>query len=104
MFKDLFVNAIHTKRKLRVTFFSKEDGGNLVRNCAPMDYGPSSRAKEKNDRFHLWDYGSDKGKHTLSLPPEQIVNMEVLDDGFSPAEFVTWTPKWIVTRDWGAFS
>ena len=69
-----------------------------------MDYGPSRRAKEKNDRFHLWDYDSDTGRHTLSLPPEQIVDMEVLGDGFSPDEFVTWTPDWFVARDWGAFS
>lgn len=69
-----------------------------------MDYGPSRRAKEKNDRYHMWDYDSDTGRHTLSLPPEQIVNIELLDETFDPSEFVTWPPSWIVSRNWGAFS
>jgi hypothetical protein len=29
-----FVQGIHSKQKLRVTFFSKEDSGQLVRVCA----------------------------------------------------------------------
>lgn len=104
MYQSLFINAIHERWKIRVTFFSKEDGGNLTRLCAPMDYGPSRRAKEKNDRYHMWDYDSDTGRHTLSLPPEQIVNIELLEETFNPSEFVTWTPNWIISRDWGVFS
>lgn len=102
--KDGFVGAIHSKNKIRLTFHSKEDGHALIRVCAPMDYGPSTRAHNKSDRFHSWDYDSDTEQHTLSLPPEQVISIEVLPDTFDPAEFVTWDTNWIVKRDWGKYS
>ncbi len=55
MYKEAFISAIHAKKKVRLTFYSKDDGGTIVRTCAPMDYGPSRRAHEKNDRYHVWD-------------------------------------------------
>ncbi len=105
MFKEIFVKAIHEKVKVKVTFFSKDDGGLLERVCAPMDYGPSRRSKKKDDRYHMWDYESNSGnQHTLSLPVDQIKNIEILNDHFDPAEFVTWPPNWLIPRDWGEFS
>ena len=105
--EEQFINAIHARRKIRLTFYSKEDVGVLIRTCAPMDFGPSRRAKEKNNRFHVWDYDSDTRTHTLSLNPEQIVSIEVLEENFEPSEFITWdTSKstWFVKRDWGLYS
>ena len=105
--KDSFVAAIHAKQKVRLTFFSKEDGHTLVRTCAPMDFGPSRRTKNKEDRYHLWDYESDTSTHTLSLLPGQVVSIEVLEEVFDPSEFVTWsttTSPWFVRRDWGTHS
>lgn len=105
--KESLIAAIHSKRRLRLTFYSKEDGGQLVRTCAPMDFGPSRRAKDKSDRYHLWDYDSDTGRHTLSLLPGQVVNIQVLSDHFEPSEFVTWSTAaspWFVPRNWGPHS
>jgi hypothetical protein len=105
--KDTFIEAIHTKHKLRLTFYSKEDGQNLVRTCAPMDYAPSRRAKDQSDRYHFWDYDSDTKRHTLSLLPEQVQNIEVLPEVFDPVEFVTWSTTespWFIQRDWSSFS
>lgn len=104
MFQGDFISAIHSKAKVRLTFFSKEDGHSLTRLCAPMDFGPSRRAHNKSDRYHLWDYESDKSNHTLSLLPDQVVNMEFLDEEFCPSEFVTWRANWVIARDWGAYS
>lgn len=107
MMKDDFINAMHTKKKVRVTFFSKEDSGILIRKCAPMDYGPSRRAKDQDDRFHLWDYESDTNQHTLSLNPSQVRSIEILAESFEPSEFITWDTKkspWFVNRDWGEYS
>lgn len=107
MIQEQFINAIHNKRKIRLYFYSKQDTSTLIRVCAPMDYGPSRRAKENNDRFHLWDYESDTRNHVLSLSPEQIVRLEVLEDQFEPSEFITWDTKkspWFVMRDWGLYS
>jgi len=107
MFKDSFIQAIREKRKVRLTFFSKEDGRPLTRLCAPMDYGPSRRAHDKSDRYHLWDYESDSKQHNLPLLPAQVHQIEVLDETFDPAEFVTWSTTdspWFVSRDWGPYS
>ena len=101
---DTFLAAIHSRNRLLLTFYSKEDGRPLTRTCAPMDYGPSSRATNKADRFHFWDYDSDKARHTLSLLPEQVIEIEVLSTTFDPTEFVTWPPNWIVPRNWGLLS
>jgi len=84
---------------VRVTFYSKEDQTVLVRTCAPMDFAPSSRATDKSDRFHFWDYDSDKYSHTLSLLPNQVHSIEILPDRFVPT-FVTWHPNWTVSRTW----
>lgn len=99
-----FVSGIHTQTKIMLTFFSKEDRSQLVRTCAPMDFGPSRRAKNPADRYHFWDYDSDTGRHTLSLLPEQVVNMQLMDEHFDPAEFVTWNAQWFLPRDWGVYS
>ena len=102
--KEEFVGAIHSRNKIRLTFNSKEDGHAITRLCAPMDYGPSTRAHDKSDRFHSWDYDSDTTRHTLSLLPEQVISIEVLPETFDPSEFVTWSPNWIVRRGWGQYS
>ena len=105
--KDRFIAAIHARKKIKVVFYSKEDGTFLTRLCAPMDYGPSRRARDGRDRFHAWDYESDTGQHTLPLLPEQIKEITVLEEKFEPAEFITWDVKrspWFVKRDWGIYS
>lgn len=100
-----FVDALLNKKKVLLTFFSKEDGTHLLRTCAPMDFGPSRRAKDQSDRYHLWDYDSDQRNHVLSLLPNQIVKIEPLDESFDPAEFITWSPiSWFLPRDWGQYS
>lgn len=102
-----FLNAIQSKQLVRLSFYSKEDRGLLVRLCAPMDFGPSRRAHDQSDRYHLWDFESDTKNHTLSLKPEQIESIAVLDQSFDPATFITWsttTSAWFVKRDWGTFS
>lgn len=104
MYKDRFIQAIHSEQKVSFSFFSKEDGHILTRKCAPMDFGPSRRAKNKADRYHLWDYESDTKSHTLSLLPNQVQNIIVLDEKFNPSEFVSWEPDWFIVRDWGIYS
>jgi hypothetical protein len=105
--KASFICAIHNKQKIQVTFYSNDDNSAIVRKCAPMDFGPSRRAKLKNDRFHFWDYESDKQNHTLSLNPEQIIKIEILNELFNPRDFITWDTKnspWFIERDWGSYS
>ncbi len=105
---ETFIRAIHDKRRVRITFYSKEDGGLLSRQCAPLDFGPSRRAKNKSNRYHSWDFESDSGaNHVLNLEPANVVKIELLPDGFDPGQIITWDTKkspWFVERDWGAHS
>ncbi|HAV5317769.1 hypothetical protein ABTP12_14815 [Acinetobacter baumannii] len=103
----IFKQAIHSKNKVKLIFYSKEDGKNLERICAPMDFGPSRRSKNKDERYHLWDYESDQSNHVLSLLPIQVINIEILNNNFDPSEFITWDVKkspWFYIRDWGHHS
>ncbi len=104
---DGFIKAIREKRLVSVRFYSKEDGKVIERKCVPLDYGPSRRAKLKNNRFHFWDIESDKQNHVLSLNPEQIEMILILDDKFQPEKIVIWDTKksrWLIERDWGDVS
>lgn len=102
--KEDFIKAIKNKQKIRITFYSQEDMGNIIRVCAPMDFGPSRKSLDNTDKYHMWDYESDQGPHTLSLPQEQVKNIEVLSENFDPTEFVKWEPNWFISRDWGDLS
>ncbi len=100
-----FISALEARKKVKLTFFSKEDDHEVVRTCAPMDYGPSRRARDGFDRYHFWDYDDpDQQPHTLSLRPEQITSIQATDEHFDPSEFVTWPPAWFHPRDWGTYS
>ncbi|MFZ3053338.1 MAG: hypothetical protein WA099_08005 [Sulfuricurvum sp.] len=99
---DIFLRGIHEKRYLFVDFVAKEDGQLRKRKCVPFDYGESRKYRDGKDRFHFYDLDSPDGKHNLSLLPEQIQKLDVLNDVFNPADYVTWTPiNWIVKRNWG---
>jgi hypothetical protein len=103
----IFVEGIHSKTMVTLTYFSKEDGRQLVSPCAPMDVGPSRRAADQSDRYHSWDYESDGKNHVLSLLPDQIIRIEATTVRFDPADFVTWNLQkspWFLPRDWGRFS
>jgi len=101
------IAAIHSRRTVRVTWPSKDDGGFIqTRRCAPMDYGPARISNDGMPRYHFWDLESDSGaNHVLSLRDHQITSVDVLDEEFDPAEFVSWTPNWHVPRSsWGPFN
>jgi hypothetical protein len=101
---NVFIDGIIGMKKVTLNFFSKEDGRVLTRLCAPMDFGPSRRAKDKSDRYHFWDYESDTRNHVLSLVPGQVQSIDATDEQFEPLEFMTWPPNWFYARDWGQFS
>lgn len=105
--QNIFIGAIHSKNKVLLKFFSKEDGTQISRICAPMDFGPSRRAKDKSDRFHFWDFKSDIKNHTLSLLPDQVISIDLISENFSPFDFITWNTlnsPWYIKREWGVHS
>lgn len=102
--KEHFLKAIREKKVLRVRVNSYEKGI-IIRKCIPFDFGPSSRCNDELNRFHFWDLDSPDGSHNLSIHPEQLLEIKILDERFDPKDYVTWKPtNWVVKRDWGAFS
>lgn len=100
---DTFIKAIHEKRMLKVKVNSIEKGI-ILRKCIPFDYGPSRKYNDKQNRHHFYDLDSPNGSHNLSILPSQLITIEILDETFDPKDYITWQPKWIVSRDWGNFS
>lgn len=84
-----FLAALQDKKKVWVKFYSKADSGVLERTCAPMDYGSGGAPQDGLNRYWLWDYASNTGLHTLGLLPQQIVDLQMLGEGFDPAQFVS---------------
>ena len=61
-FENTMKEAIIQKKKLRVSFYSKEDNAVIERLCAPFDIGPSRISHNKSNRYHFWDYERKKKK------------------------------------------
>ncbi len=98
-----FLEAINNKLILQITFDSKEKGI-IKRTCIPFDFGPSRKYKDGLDRYHFLDLDSPDGKHNLSILPDQVLNMTLTNNTFNPADYISWTPNWHISRDWGEFS
>lgn len=102
--KNLFLKAIHEKWLLKIRYDSTSKGV-IERICVPFDFGPSRRSRNNVDKYHFYDLDSPDGKHVLSVLPERVLDMKLLDKHFDPAIYVTWDNiEWYVPRDWGAKS
>jgi hypothetical protein len=101
--QEEFLKAIDEKRKVEITFNSKSKGI-ITRICIPYDFGPSQKkdAIDLSNRYFLWDLSSPEKPHVLSISPDRLLNLEILDEYFNPNDYVKWYPtKWIYKRDWG---
>lgn len=101
---ETFVSAIHAKKLVEIVFGTRNEGVKK-RVCVPFDFGPSRRNLNPNpDRYRFYDLDSPDGKHNLSIAPDQLISVTVLDEAFEPADYVNWKPNWFVSRDWGQHS
>jgi hypothetical protein len=100
---EQFIEAIQERRKVSVRFYSKMGRGVIDLVCAPLDYGPGA-ASDRVSRYWLWDQIKDNGAHTLSLLPEQVLDMRILGEVFDPAKIDARPPHWSIARDWGTQS
>ena len=93
-----FIEAIQQRRKVNIRFYSQPDHGVLDRVCAPLDYGPGDGPPDGLNRYWLWDYTSNTDTHILGLAPQQIVDLQVLGEVFSPADFGVTPWPWSIPR------
>lgn len=96
-----FIEAIKEKKRVGLRFYSTADSEVIDLVCAPMDYGPGAGIPDGVNRYLLWDYTSNNGSHTLSLLPEQVLDLRVLGEVFDPAQIDVRPPHWFIARDWG---
>jgi len=95
-----FIEAIQEKKKVNLRFYSKADSGVIDLVCAPLDYGLGTGIADGVNRYWLWDYTSNTGSHTLSLLPEQVLDIRVLGEVFDPAQFGVSPWPWSIPRAW----
>ena len=60
------------------------DKGTIDRECAPLDYGPGSEAKDDVNHYWVWDFANRAGANPLGLVSGQIVSLGVLGKTFNP--------------------
>ena len=102
--KELFLEAINNKKIISLTFNSEEKW-TITRKCIPFDFWPWRRKIDVNpDRYHLYDLDSPEWKHNLSVLPERVIKIEILDETFHPWDYINWKTNWFVKRDWGIYS
>jgi hypothetical protein len=102
-----FLDAIAGKRKLSVRFFNRKVGEELVRTCAPLDFGPLRGSPDTAERYQLWDLEAKRKPFNVAVLDSEVVAMTLLDEHFDPSAIITWAfkPKaWRIARDWAEFS
>ncbi len=101
---DIFIKSINSKSLVSVEFNSP-DKGVISLKCVPCDYGPNKKFKDGLDRFHFYDLETTSKNHSLSINPSEVINIEILEENFDPAKYVTIPhKKWHIKRDWGELS
>ena len=84
---DVFIQSIEQKRRIKITFFGRENPQNLPRQCAPLHYSKGRIEGDDMDCYYLWDFQAVRGNHFLALPPSQIVRMNLNEGTFKIEDF-----------------
>lgn len=105
----LFLEALATRHRLSVRFFETTGKARreVVRVCAPLDFGPLRGAVSRADVYQLWDLEAKRKPFNVVLAEADILSMTPLDETFEPSTIITWAFKphaWHVPRDWAEFS
>jgi len=85
---DIFVKAIRDKKRVKLTFLSNEHGDTGDGLFGPIFYSTSGGGDDSGC-YYLWNFESPTGNNFLSLPPSQILSMELTEEPFDLVEFFT---------------
>ncbi len=103
----VFLDAIVTRHRLSARFFHRKEQREVVRACAPLDYGPLRGAKDGASVYQLWDLEAKRKPYNVTIAEADLREVTRLDETFDPAAIITWAFKphaWHVARDWAEFS
>ncbi len=87
--------------RLRAHNVAIDDLVKAVKVCAPIDYNPGRRTKDKLPLYYFVCFEEDNSNYALGLSANQIVNMELTKERFNPAEFDSYGANWFLARDKG---
>jgi hypothetical protein len=93
-----FLSALHSRRQVRVSIAVPEEGKQITLTCAPLDYGELDR--DDGPSFLFFDLVAHE---TFGALPDWILDLEVLDDEFIPADVIDWDvveSPWKTAREW----
>ena len=85
---NIFVEAIRTKKKVKLTFYRSNNGDARDGLFGPIFYS-AAVAGGDSDCYYLWDFGTGIGNNFLGLSPSQIIRMELTKESFDFVEFFT---------------
>jgi len=85
---NIFVRAIEHQTRVKLTFYSRKQGRNIVSSCAPLHYSEAVGTGQDKDCYYFWDFQAEKGSNFLALSPSRIVSIEPTQDAFRVQELV----------------
>lgn len=87
MFRDIFIEAIHAKKKTEIVYFSKKNASNTTRIVAPLDIGPWRDWKWWykdwwREKFWFYDFTWTNTNHITPKNEEDIVSLRLLEESY----------------------
>ena len=99
---EKFIQAIQEKRVILIRK-NTDEKWIIERKCIPYDYAIGKKFKDSIKRYWAWHIET---KHPSSAQSEDIINIEILDEYFEPADYISRNPPYDreIQRDWGQYS
>ena len=88
-----FIEAIEKKRIIKLTYSNKDNHQHLSKEYAPLHYSKGKIEGDNLDSYYIWDFETTLDSHFLSLPPSQIIKMELAEGKFDIEDFSSLSKK-----------
>jgi len=85
---NIFIQAVKNSKKILLTYYNDELNLHLTRICVPVDQSKSDLTGN-SDYYYFWIEYAPIGERMLGLHPSQIKYMELSDEVFNPADYIT---------------
>jgi hypothetical protein len=92
MYRNIFISAIHSKKKVRITYLSPKDISTKTRVLAPLDL--------KEGKYHAWNFECREGGSDLHIPENDVLDMQIINEDFEPTLIVKGEVQWVFQRKW----
>jgi len=104
---EAFIYALQQKKRIRIQFFSLEEGIPLHLLCIPLDFGPREHSYYGESIYQCLLPSDNQQYRIIAIRPKQVQSIELSDQDFDPADFIDWDVKdrpWCTQREWEHYS